>query len=236
MIRYTFNNNYFTYKVNEKDIARALHDYVVGFSQCMAEIKVPIDVAERTARRAASYFTLPHRKYHHVMHPLAIMQWYTDMLSSNVLPALSLLEQLAIWSHQICYEAGSVDNKHLSCDFILQSIGDHLTPDARRALQRMILATDYHEWTKVPPDCAYVCDLDLAVLSYARDTFRHCLRLIRDEYHDVSDEEFAKGAVAFFTTMTKRPFIFRTTAMRRYQGTAIANLHHAITNLTCGLA
>jgi predicted metal-dependent HD superfamily phosphohydrolase len=151
----------------------------------------------------------PHRHYHTLAHVDDCLERFDRV---QALPHDPGAVELALWFHDVVFDAQARDNERRSAQYYLDRAAG-ATPRFQRSVCSMILASN-HANVLCHEDLRYVLDIDLAGFGYPWPKFRGTTDLVRAEYPHQSDAQFAAGMDAFFSVLEKRPWIFRTERFR----------------------
>lgn len=174
-----------------------------------------------------------HRSYHGLAHPVVLLDELHDLRRARSGLFLDTEEdlaiELAIWDHDLVYDAQAKDNENRSADraFVhAQMLGFHerIGTHARR----LVIATKH---TDVHKELAtqIVTDIDLSPLAAAWNVFAQNSLDIRTEYAHVSDDDFKRGRRNFLLGMLERPRIFSTDYyLQKSEAAARANLKRSL--------
>jgi predicted metal-dependent HD superfamily phosphohydrolase len=138
--------------------------------------------------------------------------------------------ELAIWFHDIVYDAQKTDNEKNSGIKLVhfgESIGIRLKDI--NEMTDLILDTK-HNITPTTKLGKIICDLDLR--EFVSDRQKLNTPEVRKEYSHLSDEEFNKGRVEFLKTMLKKTHIYHTKLYRDlFENKARENLTNELNNI-----
>ena len=162
----------------------------------------------------------PHRHYHTLEHVAA-------MLHEGRRFPLDEVQTMAVWFHDAVYDPASDQNEQKSARLATRwLVREGWDVEAVELVGRIILATRAHRPTS--PEAAPVVDLDLMSLAVPWPVFEANTRAIRAEHAHASDEAFAAGRRAFFTSMLRRERLFSTDWGKTLEATARQNLERAL--------
>lgn len=147
----------------------------------------------------------PQRRYHTLDHVDDCLERFDHVRSLPLDPGAV---ELALWFHDVIFDAESRDNERLSAEYYLGRAAG-ATPRFQRRVCSMILASN-HAGATCHADLRYVLDIDLAGFGHPWPQFRRTTDLVRAEYPHQSDAEFATGMAGFLDALVKRDRIFRT--------------------------
>jgi predicted metal-dependent HD superfamily phosphohydrolase len=162
----------------------------------------------------------PHRRYHTLGHVDDCLERFDGV---HALPPDPGAVELALWFHDVIFDADARDNERRSAQYYLDRAAG-TSPRFRRHVCSMILASN-HASVLCNADLGYVLDIDLAGFGHPWPKFRRTTDTVRAEYTHLSDAQFAVGMAGFFTVLLSRPTIFRTASFRdRCEARARANI------------
>jgi len=116
---------------------------------------------------------------------------------------------LAIWFHDVVYDAKRTDNEVKSADFWIRKMTAYLEQEPLQWGKRAILATINH-YPNSDSDIQLLLDLDLASLGASWDIFQENSKQIRQECIHVPDDLFREGRKSFLEGMLERPRLYGT--------------------------
>lgn len=171
----------------------------------------------------------PERHYHDAAHIAACLAWFDEVRDQIVDP---VAVELAVWLHDVIYDARVLDNEERSADFARAALlKAGAAGDLVRRVAALILTTKSHEPGSVR-DAPWLLDIDLAILGQAAETFAAYDAGIRAEYAWVDPATYVKKRREVLERFLSRPRIYYTDYFRvRFEATARANLVRAIERL-----
>ena len=178
-------------------------------------------------------YNYPPRSYHTLAH----IAWCLDLLreffpEEKKRPAWYDRVELALWFHDIVYDAHRKDNEDRSARILIgcgAMLG--LDPTLTDSAAFDVRATTHswpidHTW---PIPTQWVLDLDLASLGFAPEVFDKNSDQIREEFSFVPDDKFYAGRKIALQGFYERPRIYLTNeCFARFEAQARANLKRAI--------
>lgn len=139
--------------------------------------------------------------------------------------------ELALWFHDVVYDASADDNELRSAFLFDSRLGVHLPTRRANRIHAMIMAT-VHPSGATCHDAQFVADIDLSGLSLPREEFLSDTNRLRKERKHLTDSEFRRGTVGFFKKLMARPSIFLTGYFQtNYEKRACRN----VVDLTAGM-
>ncbi|MFI3240982.1 MAG: adenylyltransferase/cytidyltransferase family protein [Alphaproteobacteria bacterium] len=166
------------------------------------------------------------RQYHNFSH-LAYCMNYLNIARRQVDVKDWVRFGLAILFHD--YVMGEGDDERKSAEFVANRIPyPTMTNERIRYTTSLIMATEHSEERDWEGDEAIMHDIDLVCLADEKNS-QMFTKLIRKEYPEATDEEFAEGRKAFFEGMLKRNSIFKHEFfISRFEETARENIKKMI--------
>jgi predicted metal-dependent HD superfamily phosphohydrolase len=131
--------------------------------------------------------------------------------------------ELAIWYHDVIYDAQACDNEERSATFFEAELGHRLDKDLSARVVRMILATDYARPRSGATDEDLIRDLDLSVLASTPEEYRAYTLAVRREYAHVPDADFRRGRRTVMERFL-RGSVFHTAVFVREESRARQNI------------
>jgi predicted metal-dependent HD superfamily phosphohydrolase len=160
-------------------------------------------------------------------------------LTHHIEPALKLLDEssasgnlkdsieMALWFHDVIYDAKRADNEHQSALFAIVAMNDMGIKDMnfRHTVRALIGATKHSRRMPLGMPSKLICDIDLASLGSSRQQFEANGRLIRKEYAFANEKEWKLGRKLFAEMMLARAHIYSTPDFqKRFEVQARRNL------------
>jgi predicted metal-dependent HD superfamily phosphohydrolase len=181
------------------------------------------------------------RHYHNGAHLEDVLQkldWAKEALeASGELEGLSLPEkqklfdtiELALWYHDVVYDARRHDNEEKSRELFLAHAQEYGLPeDFQRAVAGLIDLTRHHKDAKTLPE-RILADCDLSILGAPPPEFERYDENIRKEYAHVPGPAYKRARREVLKGFLDQPEIFRTKAFRgAYEAAARGNLEKAV--------
>ncbi|MDQ2771604.1 MAG: metal-dependent phosphohydrolase, partial [Bacteroidota bacterium] len=125
--------------------------------------------------------------------------------------------ELAVWFHDVVYNALKSDNEARSAAEALQFLKDStLEPLRQQRVAFLINRTADHTQPQPADDADLLLflDADLSILGAPADAYREYARQIRQEYRLVPDLLYRPGRRKVLAKMLATPELFRTPEMR----------------------
>jgi predicted metal-dependent HD superfamily phosphohydrolase len=195
-----------------------------------------------TGIRLIAEYSGPDRHYHsrvHLEDVLAKLDWAkTALLKTAELPLTTEAQremfdtiELALWYHDVVYDAKLKNNEQLSRDlFLTHAAHFGLDETMQQNVAKLIDLTANHKnaaslMERIMTDC------DLAILGAPKAEFDNYDANIRKEYAHVPAPAYKAGRHKVLTGFLNQPYIFKTQAFHdAYEKQARANLTAATTS------
>jgi len=172
----------------------------------------------------------PERAYHNLHH---ISQCLAELDALQVQCETPNEVELALWYHDVIYDAKRHDNEKLSADQAADAM--RLAGIDSSVINRatvLILATK-HATPPAAGDAQIIVDIDLSILGRPQAEFDVYEYAIRREFSFVDEASFRTGRSAILKKFLDRSVIYRTEVMQqKYEAAARANLQRSIDRLT----
>ena len=154
------------------------------------QLNIPPKEAYLIFQQFEQHYREPHRKYHNLSHIYTMLQ-LADNEQNTILEPIML--KIAIWFHDIVYNAKRKDNEKKSADFARKVLGDYCNEEQLRLLEKMILSTQKHLPLSEFKDTLWLLDFDLAVLAAEPNVYASYKEAIRYEYRIFPDFVYRPG-------------------------------------------
>src|SRR4030042_4430747 len=170
-----------------------------------------------------------HRFYHNLNHLNNCLVEFSQFAS---LAKDEKAIEMALWYHDFIYNPQGKNSEEQSATHALGVAKSLLLPeDFCQKVKHLIMATK-HNKVFHDSDGRLIADIDLASLGKPWEEFETNSKLIRKEYHFLSNKDFADGRIKFFQSLLARESIYSTPYLKiKYEKQAGKNLWRAITNL-----
>lgn len=179
--------------------------------------------------KITTHYKEKHRAYHNLIHIYNMLQ-LAEQLKNEI--AQYNLFQLAIWYHDIIYNALRKNNERKSAE-LLQKDFRHLLPAA--AIEhcfQLIVSTKKHEILLEGIDNQILLDIDLAILASKAIVYQNYMKAIRKEYKIYPNILYRKGRKDVLTHFLARERIyFSDFFYEKYEAQARHNLQMEIDSL-----
>jgi predicted metal-dependent HD superfamily phosphohydrolase len=172
------------------------------------------DAARREValRRLIAAYQAPERHYHTLAHIDNLL----NLVDAAVLHDPTVV-QLAVWFHDVVYDALKSDNETRSAAQALDFLA-HSTLEPARQQRVAFLIERTHDHTQPQPaddtDLLYFLDADLSILGAPAAAYQAYARQIRQEYRLVPDLLYRPGRRKVLAKMLAAPVLFHTPALR----------------------
>lgn len=189
-------------------VSRVRGDYCPQLAACLEQLGGDPAACRRIAQEAFDRMIEPGRFYHTPAHVLGIFQ-----IADRRRVTLSPGEQVAVWFHDVIYDAVDPDNLNeaRSAQWAKERLTDAgVDPAAVRFAAEAILSTAHHLDDDVPQAHHMIMDMDLAGLAAPAPVFARMSRAVQNEFHAIPEADYFQGRVRFFNGLLDRRCIFRT--------------------------
>lgn len=180
----------------------------------------------------------PKRPYHNATHLADVLEkldWAREIVPSPDLDAdartrMFIRIELALFYHDVIYDATAKDNEEKSRDlFLTHARNFGMDEGDSTAIARLIDITAKHTQAATL-DEHILCDCDLAILGADRETFARYDRNIRIEYAHVPKIIWDQRRPGVLKHFLDQPRLYKTDAFHaRFDAPARDNLRNAIT-------
>jgi predicted metal-dependent HD superfamily phosphohydrolase len=147
------------------------------------------------------------RHYHGIGHLQALF----GLLAQHASQAAGAATRLAVWWHDVIYEALSGDNEAKSADMARAHLTRLGAPNAlTQHVCALILATKNHFTAPSFGQDDVFLDADIAILGAPDDVYRRYTQQVRAEYAMVPTQRFNQGRAGFLRAASAFPRLFKT--------------------------
>ena len=182
--------------------------------------------------RLRDLYTEENRFYHSDQH---IIQCLERLDQSKQAGNYHTSVELAIWFHDSIYSAGDPNNEKNSADWFRGNAEGHLPQDLVERVRELIVCTEH----KVLPVTAHeklTIDIDLSSFGMPMEKFVQDGRRIRQEFSDMSDEDFMAGQIRFLKKLVERTAIYSTEYFNsQYEDKARSNIDFLLESYDQGI-
>jgi len=180
------------------------------------------DNSDEIYQRLIDGYQEPERHYHTLAHIEQCLGMFDQCKSLAREP--DALE-LAVWFHDVIFEAGKPDNEKRSAQLYLQlSDGVH-DASTRGLVDRLIMATLHDGSSLADHDAIYMVDIDLSSFGLSWEEFLQDSQNLRRENADLSDAEYYRKKANFQNfLLAKERFYLSDYFAERLETRARANL------------
>lgn len=174
-------------------------------------------------------YTRPERFYHNLNH---IQSCLNDFRKVSHLTKTPELVEVAIWYHDVIYDANNSDNEQKSADVAVAACSKAgLSNTKSQEVHDLILMTK-HNKTPRTINQKIITDVDLAILGKPFSEYDMYEKAIRKEYSQFPEEDFRKGRVLLLRIFLEKSSIYSLEYFKnKYQSQAIRNIQKAISEL-----
>ncbi|MFT5259203.1 MAG: putative metal-dependent HD superfamily phosphohydrolase [Saprospiraceae bacterium] len=152
------------------------------------------------------HYSEPSRFYHtsrHIIHCLS--QYDSSKDSTGQLPNV----ELAIWMHDVIYEADSRINESRSAQWFREKARGNLSETTIDTVANLVLITQ-HKVLPFTQEEQCIIDIDLSSFGMQWDDFYSDGLRIRQEFSHLNEDQFITGQTAFMQALLNRPTIYST--------------------------
>jgi predicted metal-dependent HD superfamily phosphohydrolase len=147
------------------------------------------------------------RHYHGVAHLQALLA----LLAQHACQAPGAATRLAVWWHDVIYEALSGDNEAKSGEMARIHLTQLAAPTAlTERVCALITATKNHFAAPSFGEDDVFMDADIAILGAPEDVYRRYTQQVRAEYAMVPTQRFNLGRAGFLKSASAFPRLFKT--------------------------
>lgn len=195
--------------------------------------RLGLPAAARQWRFLLGCYTEPSRAYHNLDHVADCLRLLDAIARHGRLAERFLHDlELALWFHDVIYDARRKDNEARSAVVFAQRVGRALPTARHRRVVQLILATRHVHPPKSIGETLIV-DIDLAILAAPKAIFDSYERAIRKEYAFVSEKSFRAGRAAVLKRFLARRRIYGSAyGKAKFERKARRNLKHSLRYLT----
>lgn len=162
-------------------LTEAEENYLISrFSDCMKFFKVPEQDIEELYDRLYFEYSAWSRLYHNLSHVYSLLRLSEQYRSKLNNP---FVVDLAIWFHDIVYDASNKDNELQSAILFEDLMRPFIEKEVVEMVRSLILSTYGHK-PLIPDgnDHQFFLDFDLSILASDQETYRIYSDAIREEY------------------------------------------------------
>ena len=168
------------------------------------------------------------RFYHNLDHVASCLVEFDGV---SGLAVHSFEVQLALWFHDVVYDARGGDNVERSVDYAVDALGGLIDEVSLSRVCELIYATR-HDGCVSWWDMGLVVDIDLSILGKPWGVFEKYEKAIRLEYGWVPLEDYCKGRAGILGGFLERDYIYYSGYFRwMYEEQARRNLEYSIDSL-----
>jgi predicted metal-dependent HD superfamily phosphohydrolase len=173
------------------------------------------DMADAVYGMIIEYYGQSGRHYHGIGHLQALF----GLLAQHVPQAPGAATRLAVWWHDVIYEALSGDNEAKSGELARAHLTQLGAPTAlMERVCALIIATKNHFAAPSFGEDDVFLDADIAILGAPDDVYRRYTQQVRAEYAMVPTQRFNLGRVGFLKSASAFPRLFKTDVFEAIYG------------------
>ena len=193
------------------DDATPLPDLASRWSLLFDEIALT-DSSKSLFADLQKHYTNSKRMYHNFSHIHAMLkiceQYQSEIENYRVL-------RLAVWYHDIIYQATRKDNEAKSAEYALKILADsNLSAVELEQIKQLIISTKSHDILIDNFDNCLLLDADLGVLAASHEQYIRYTHAIREEYKIYPDFLYKKGRKKVLQHFLERARIYFTEAFQ----------------------
>jgi predicted metal-dependent HD superfamily phosphohydrolase len=177
----------------------------------------------------ASHYRESHRRYHtpeHVEHCLGQFDDARDQMDDPD------SVELAVWYHDVIYDAGASDNELMSAELFQRRAAGHVDEERIRTIHDLVMVTVHNRVAPSTEDQGFMVDIDLSSFGLPWDRFLRDSVAVREEFPHLSDEEFYPKQKGFLQSLLQREHFCYTEFFRlRHEERARTNIQRYLDEL-----
>jgi predicted metal-dependent HD superfamily phosphohydrolase len=214
--------------MNDSDMQAELY---LNWVQLMGEVGVAEAAAVPVWRQLAAGYREDGRFYHNLAH---IRQTLRIAHNIHEEAAHFTAVQLALWFHDIVYDATQQDNEEKSAMAAAQALfAIDLSEVLIGEVVRLILLTKTHVAMEQDSNGRVVIDADLSGLGVSAEAYAAYSQAFRQDYAFVPDAVYRNGRIQILQHFLDRPTIYYTEPMRlMFEAQARQNIANELAMLT----
>ncbi len=189
-----------------------LPDLAARWHALLAPLLPAADLREAEFVRLAAAYGAPERHYHGLQHIHNLLTQVSDYQVKD-----RVVVELAIWFHDVVYNALRADNEAKSADWALAFLQTTSLEPARQArVADLIRRTQDHTQPQPPSDADLLLflDADLSILGAPAAAYWDYARQVRREYRLVPDLLYRPGRRKVLAKLLAAPVLFHTPALQ----------------------
>ncbi|MFT4286125.1 hypothetical protein [Nocardioides sp.] len=165
----------------------------------------------------------PERRYHDTRHLADVLRRLGELREAG-----AVFEQLpvtlAAWFHDSVYD-GERDAEERSAMWAETALTGLVDAATVTEVTRLVRLTETHQPESEDRNGAALCDADLAILAADADRYGDYRAAVRQEYADLSADDFREGRTQVLRRLIEREHLFTTAFARAsWEGVARANI------------
>lgn len=184
--------------------------------------------ADRLAARAIALYRKAYRKYHNLDHIEEVLRWIEmrELVYPDGKVNYAALK-LAVFYHDVIYVIGAKDNEEKSAEYAARDLRRMKVPEMYIAQVVMDIMDTRHMAEPVTHEGKLMVDADLYSLAGSFDGVRtNTLHLVAES--GLPKDVFAKGTIAFLTSLMRREAIYRSRHTEKEEAAARRNIAQLI--------
>lgn len=202
----------------------------------------PAEQIEAVGERLLARWSEAGRHYHNLRHLVDVLAHVDELAEEAHEPDIV---RLAAWYHGAIFDAAERasfahrggEDERASAALARLELGELGLP--ARAVDRvaeLVTALERHTPRPGDPDCAVLCDADLAMLAAEPQRYRAYLAALRAEYAHIPVEDFVRARIAILKRLQERPRLFASPLGHAWEEAARQNVDAELQRLEKELA
>ncbi|GEL95861.1 HD domain-containing protein [Cellulomonas composti] len=201
-----------------------------------------VDDIKAAGRRLEERWTSPGREFHNLKHLADVLVRVDELDEETHEPDLV---RLAAWYHgavfdaadRKAYESRGGEDETASAAVAYTDLTELGVPEASaRRVHDLVAALVRHSPDPTDPDCAVLCDADLAVLATEPQRYKAYLHDVRAEYAHLPAEDYVRARVRILRKLLARKTLFSSPLGAAWEEPARQNVSAELQRLEKELA
>ncbi len=181
----------------------------------------------RVFEELSSCYSEQNRHYHtdaHIVHCL------TKLDEANRVETVAPHIEMAIWCHDVIYNAGDPENEKKSALWFRNHALGHFSESDINQIEELITITEHRE-TPENVNEQLMVDIDLSSFGMPTDQFEQDGERIRKEFTELTDDQFIESQMIFLKSLLDRPSLFSTPFFfQNYEAIARENISNLLSS------
>jgi predicted metal-dependent HD superfamily phosphohydrolase len=191
------------------------HDYLSKhFAQHLSAVSSDISPEQINTlwQDIALRYGEPKRAYHTLNH---IEQLLLQLESIQHVLSEPHIIALALYYHDVIYDPTGSNNEQKSAEYAVKALSPYINNEKCQHINALIMMTANHQIDKLIDsdkynDAAYLLDMDLSILGAPWSTYEQYAQAVRQEYVNVSDDNYRDGRIAVLKGLLAHPRLYLT--------------------------